>query len=72
MKRGAVLPSSSLQCQFSDGQRSETVRLQMISSNSWDRGQSEARVEVSLTRVHGDDDLELDRIQLVCKGRSIL
>ena len=71
VNRGAVLPSSNLQCQFSDNQRSETVKVQMISSNNWDHGNSEARVEVSLTLVQTDADLELDRIQLVCKGRSI-
>ena len=71
MNKGAVMPSSNLQCEFSDNQRSETVRVQMISSNSWDQGDSEARVEVSLTLGHTDADLELDRIQLVCKGRSI-
>ena len=71
VNRGAVLPSSNLQCQFSDNQRSETVKVQMISSNNWDQGNSEARVEVSLTLVQTDADLELDRIQLVCKGRSI-
>ena len=65
------MPSSNLQCEFSDNQRSETVRVQMISSNSWDQGDSEARVEVSLTLGHTDAGLELDRIQLVCKGRSI-
>ena len=68
---GAVMPSSNLQCQFSDNQRSETVRVQMISSNSWSQDDSEARVEVSLTLVHTDADLELDSIQLVCKARSI-
>ena len=71
VSRGAVLPSSNLQCQFSDNQRSETVKVQMISSNSWDSGNTEARVEVSLTLVQTDVDLELDRIQLVCKERSI-
>ena len=71
VNRGAVMPSSNLQCEFSDNQRSETVRVQMISSNTWDQGDSEARVEVSLTLGHTDADLELDSIQLVCKGRSI-
>ena len=71
MNRGAVMPSTNLQCEFSDNQRSETVRVQMISSNSWGQGDSEARLEVSLTLGHTDADLELDRIQLVCKGRSI-
>ena len=71
MNRGAVLPSSNLQCQFSDNQRSETVKVQMISSNSWSQDDSEARVEVSLTLVHTDADLELDSIQLVCKASSI-
>ena len=65
------MPSSNLQCQFSDNQRSETVKVQMISSNSWSQDDSEARVEVSLTLVHTDPDLELDSIQLVCKARSI-
>ena len=68
---GAVLPRSNLQCQFSDNQRSETVKVQMISSNSWSQDDSGARVEVSLTLVHTDADLELDSIQLVCKARSI-
>ena len=71
MNRGAVLPSSNLQCQFSDNQRSETIKVQMISSNSWSQDDSEARVEVSLTLVHTDADLELDSIQLVCKASSI-
>lgn len=65
------MPSSNLQCQFSDNQRSETVKVQMISSNSWSQDDSEARVEVSLTLVHTDADLELDSIQLVCKASSI-
>ena len=71
MNKGAVMPSSNLQCQFSDNQRSETVKVQMISSNSWSQDDSEARVEVSLTLVHTDADLELDNIQLVCKASSI-
>ena len=71
MNRGAVLPSSNLQCQFSDNQRSETIKVQMISSNSWSQDDSEARVEVSLTLVHTDADLELNSIQLVCKASSI-
>ena len=71
MNSGAVMPSSNLQCQFSDNQRSETVKVQMISSNSWSQDDSEARVEVSLTLVHTDADLELDSIQLVCKASSI-
>lgn len=71
MNSGAVLPRSNLQCQFSDNQRSETVKVQMISSNSWSQDDSGARVEVSLTLVHTDADLELDSIQLVCKARSI-
>ena len=65
------MPSSNLQCQFSDNQRSETIKVQMISSNSWSQDDSEARVEVSLTLVHTDADLELDSIQLVCKASSI-
>ena len=65
------MPSSNLQCQFSDNQRSETIKVQMISSNSWSQDDSEARVEVSLTLVHTDADLELNSIQLVCKASSI-
>ena len=66
VSRGAAMPSSHLLCHFSDGERSQTVKVQLISSSGAEGG-SGGRMEVSLTLVETDADLELDRLELVCK-----
>merc|ERR1719323_1707323 len=62
LQKGAKLPSSSLSCKFSSEHRQESVKVQIISTNS-EPDPSDV-VEVSVYRSDNHLDQEVERLEV--------